>query len=90
MPRIRNWKDLKFLRPSEHSTYQHIDGLFSSSIDWKLIEAHYDDMLRVVMSIKAGRIHPSTILNKLSTYSKKNKLYQAFRELGCVFVPSFY
>lgn len=25
---------------------------------------------------------PSTILNKLNTYSKKNKLYQAFRELG--------
>ncbi|MED0673703.1 Tn3 family transposase [Aneurinibacillus aneurinilyticus] len=83
MPRIRNWKDLKFLRPSEHSTYQHIDELFSSSIDWKLIEDHYEDMLRVVMSIKAGRIHPSTILNKLGTYSKKNKLYQAFRELGC-------
>ncbi|MEK4282532.1 MULTISPECIES: Tn3 family transposase [unclassified Cytobacillus] len=83
MPRIRNWKDLKFLRPSEHSTYQHIDELFSSSIDWKLIEDHYEDMLRVVMSIKAGRIHPSTILNKLSTYSKRNKLYQAFRELGC-------
>nr|WP_242491319.1 transposase [Bacillus cereus] len=29
-----------------------------------------------------GRIHPSTILNKLNIYSKKNKLYQAFRELG--------
>ncbi|MCS0824829.1 Tn3 family transposase [Cytobacillus firmus] len=89
MPRIRNWKDLKFLRPSEHSTYQHIDELFSSSIDWKLIEDHYEDMLRVVMSIKAGRIHPSTILNKLSTYSKKNKLYQAFRELGCAIRTMF-
>ncbi|EEM13645.1 Tn5044 transposase [Bacillus pseudomycoides DSM 12442] len=47
-----------------------------------MIENHYKDMLRVVMSIKMGRIHPSTILNKLNTYSKKNKLYQAFRELG--------
>ena len=82
MPRIRNWKDLKFLRPSKESTYQHIDGLFSHSIDWNLIGNHYKDMLRVVMSIKMGRIHPSTILNKLNTYSKKNKLYQAFRELG--------
>jgi TnpA family transposase len=83
MPRIRNWKNLKLLRPSKQSAYQHIDELFSGSIDWKLIEDHYEDLLRVVMSIKAGRIHPSTILNKLSTYSKKNKLYQAFRELGC-------
>ncbi|MGH0758452.1 Tn3 family transposase [Bacillus cereus] len=82
MPRIRNWKDLKFLRPHKESTYKHIDGLFSQSVDWSLIENHYEDMLRVVMSIKMGRIHPSTILNKLNTYSKKNKLYQAFRELG--------
>ncbi|WP_141558555.1 Tn3 family transposase, partial [Bacillus thuringiensis] len=82
MPRIRNWKDLKFLRPDKESTYKHIDGLFSQSVDWNLIENYYEDMLRVVMSIKMGRIHPSTILNKLNTYSKKNKLYQAFRELG--------
>ena len=48
-----------------------------------MIEEHYEDMLRVVMSIKARRINLSTILNKLSAYSKKNKLYQSFRELGC-------
>ncbi|MBF0307363.1 MAG: Tn3 family transposase, partial [Alphaproteobacteria bacterium] len=31
-----------------------------------------------------GRIRPSTILSRLSTYSRKNKLYFAFRELGRV------
>ncbi|MCI0768538.1 transposase, partial [Bacillus sp. TL12] len=41
-----------------------IDKLF----DWKVIEDHYEDMLRVVISIRTGRIHPSTILNKLSVY----------------------
>lgn len=39
-------------------------------------------MLRVALSIKAGRITAFTILRKLSTYSRKNRLYQAFRELG--------
>ena len=39
-------------------------------------------MLRVALSIKAGRITPSTLLRKLGTYSKKNRLYGAFRELG--------
>ena len=42
------------------------------------------DMLRVALSIKAGTIMPSTILRRLSTYSRKNKLYFAFRELGRV------
>lgn len=41
-------------------------------------------MLRVVMSIQHGKIKASTILKKLCTKSKKNRLHQAFRELGRV------
>ena len=82
MPRIRNWKDLKLFRPSKNARYVHIDELFSEAIDWKIIEKHLPDMLRVILSIKAGRISASTLLRKLSTYSRKNKLYVAMRELG--------
>ena len=39
-------------------------------------------MLRVVLSIRAGRLLPSAILRRLATYSRKNRLYFAFRELG--------
>jgi hypothetical protein len=46
-------------------------------------------MLRVALSIKAGKITPSTILRKLGTYSRKNKLYQAFQELGRVIRTHF-
>ena len=47
------------------------------------------DMLRVVISIKAGKIAPSTILRRLGTASRKNKLYYAFRELGRVVRTQF-
>jgi len=83
-PRIRNWKDLIFYRPNKNETYKHIDSLFSEAIDWDLIETHVKDMLQVVLSIKAGKISSAVLLRKLGTYSKKNKLYQAFRELGRV------
>jgi TnpA family transposase len=89
MPRIRNWKDLKLYRPDKNGAYTHIDTLFSDTVDWKLIQTHLPDMLRVVLSIKAGRITASTLLRKLGTYSKKNRLYQAFRELGCVIRTEF-
>ena len=36
------------------------------------------------MSIQSGKIKASTILKKLRSNSKKNKLHQAFRELGRV------
>lgn len=82
MPRIRHWKHLKLYRPSPEAVFTHLDALFSATIDWSLLQKHWPDMLRVVLSIKAGRITPSMLLRKLGTYSRKNRLYQAFRELG--------
>ena len=82
MPRIRNWQDLTLCRPDKQVRYDHIDELFTDVIDWKLIETHLPDMMRVVLSIKAGKFTASTILRKLGTFSRKNKLYQAFSELG--------
>jgi TnpA family transposase len=89
MPRIRNWKNIDLCRPDRKDRYEHIDSLFSDSIDWTLIETHFPDMLRVVLSIKAGRISASTILRRLGTYSRKNRLYQAFCELGRVIRTGF-
>ena len=53
------------------------------------LNSHLPDMLRVVLSIRAGRISASTILRRLGTYSRKNRLYQAFRELGRVVRTGF-
>lgn len=82
MPRIRNWQELDFCRPDPLTRYQYIDDLFGEAVDWSLIEKHWQDLMRVVLSIKAGKVLPSTLLRKLNNYSHKNKLYQAMRELG--------
>jgi len=84
MPRIRNWKDVKMFRADKKLTYKNIDSLFSGTIDWSLIEKHWDDMMQVVISIKKGKMSSSKLLKRLSTYSKKNRLYQAFQEFGYV------
>ncbi len=83
-PRIRNWKGLNLFRPHPESRYEHIDCLFTKRVDWELIETMLPEMLRVAVSIGAGKIKPSTVLRRLATYSRKNKLYFAFRELGYV------
>jgi TnpA family transposase len=89
MPRIRHWKDLTLYRPDNASHYAHIDALFTDTVDWDLIRTHVPDMLRVAVSIRAGRITASTILRRLGTYSRKNRLYLAFRELGRVVRTGF-
>ncbi len=40
--------------------------------------------MQVVLSIESGQISSDMLLRKLGNYSRKNKLYQAFRELGRV------
>ena len=92
MPRIRNWKHLNLYVPSDSfalAQIEHIRELFSGTIDWTLIKTHLPDMLRVAISISQGRLRSSTILRKLGTYSRKNKLYWAFCELGRVVRTAF-
>jgi TnpA family transposase len=62
MPRIRNWKDLRFYRPAPHVHYQHIDSLFTEVIDWEIIETYWQDLMQVSLSIYMGRLsvaHPA-------------------------------
>ncbi len=89
MPRIRGIKDLVFHRPDGSKKFTHIDRLFSDDINWQMIETHLPDMLRVAVSIKLGKISASAILRRLGTYSRKNKLYFAFKELGKVIRTMF-
>jgi len=84
MPRIRNWKDLTFFRPGKNAHYQHIDTLFTDTIDWDLIETHWQDLMQVALSIKAGKISSSMLLRKLGHHSRKNRLFLASQELGRV------
>ncbi|MEC5384040.1 Tn3 family transposase, partial [Aurantimonas sp. C2-6-R+9] len=84
MPRMRTWADVAFYRPSGSTRYRHIDPLFTREIDWPLIETHWQDMMQVVLSIQAGLVTPSMLLRKLGSRNRKNRLYQAFRELGRV------
>ena len=85
MPRIKNFKHLYYYRPSNKDYYDNIDEIFTDKpIDWDLIDTHYHDMLRVAISIFKGKVKASTILQKLCSKSRKNKLYFAFRELGRV------
>jgi TnpA family transposase len=74
MLRIRNCKNLTIYRQDKQTVFTHIASLFSGMIDWDLIRTHLPDMLRVALSMTAGRITPSILLRKVGTYRKKNRL----------------
>jgi len=84
MPRMRTWNDVTLYRVDRSATYAHIDRLLTQVVDWDLIERHWQDMMQVVLSIQAGKVLPSMLLQKLGVYSRQNHLYKAFSELGRV------
>lgn len=84
MPRIRNWKDLKFYRPDKTTRFKHIDRLFTDTVDWEVIQENWQQLMQVAISIKAGRIASPTLLRKLSNEGRHNRLFAAARELGRV------
>jgi len=84
MPRMRTWNDVTFYRVDHSTTYQHIDRLLTQVVDGNLIERYWQDMLQVVLSIQAGKVLPSMLLQRLGVYSRQNTLYKAFSEVGRV------
>src|SRR5439155_4490618 len=84
MPRMRTWNDVALYRVDRSATYAHIDRLLTQVVDWDLIERHWQDMMQVVLSIQAGTVLPSMLLQKLGVYSRHSSLYKAFSELGRV------
>lgn len=84
MPRIRNWKDLKFYKADKNVHYKHIDRIFTDVINWQLIQDHWKDLLQIAISIQVGRIASPLLLRKLSNESRHNRVFAAARELGRV------
>ncbi|MEV4250053.1 Tn3 family transposase [Streptosporangium canum] len=86
MPRIRNFKDLIFFRADSRLDYPHIDALFGDRgrgvVDWELIERHWRDLMQVAISISANRRSSATLMRRLRSNSRKNRIYKAFREVG--------
>ena len=54
-----------------------------------MIAENFDEMLKVAVSIKTGKLPPSTILRRLGLYNRRNRLNRAFHELGRVVRTEF-
>jgi TnpA family transposase len=83
-PRLANFKDLVLYGFSAKKTYQNkgYDIIPEKTIKTKLIKTYWDDILRIMVSIKLKKVTASQLLKRLSSYAKENPLYAALREFG--------
>jgi TnpA family transposase len=81
-PRIRDLGDTKLYIPKGDSMYDALKLMIGGTINIKHIRAHWDDILRLVTSIKQGTVTASLMLRKLGSYPRQNGLAISLRELG--------
>jgi TnpA family transposase len=64
------------------SRYPELKGMMGKRIKVPLIRDHWNDIIRLVASLKAGIVAPSVMLKKLAAYERQNQLDLALQEAG--------
>jgi TnpA family transposase len=81
-PRIRDLADKRLYVPGKPSQWATLTPLIGGSLNLKLIEAQFSEILRLAASIRQGTVTASLILRKLGAYPRQNSLALALREVG--------
>ena len=81
-PRIRDLKEKRLYTIPGVIVPAELAPLVAGHINMKAIHDHWQDIPRLVMSIKTGTVTASVILRKLAAYPRQNGLALALRELG--------
>lgn len=83
-PRIREFQDKK-LYPMPDMAVPDLKNYVlkvGKPVNLRLIEQHWDQILRLVVSLKLKHVTASSVLRRLNSYSQKHPVYQSLRELG--------
>ncbi len=94
-PRIKNFKSqIKYtFRDNPKGTYEKMGfkvvPTASSYIDPRIVTEQWDNVLRLLVTIKLREITASIILKRLSSYSKQHPLYRALKQVGRIFKTYF-
>lgn len=80
-PRIKDLPEQRLWRlPGE--AYRNIENVFSGKINVELIGESWDEIIRLIASIKCGEVRASLIVSKVGAAGHRNKLYRGLQELG--------
>ena len=81
-PRLRDFPDRKLACIEALTTYPGLQSLFGRRIKVDVIREHWNEVVQLVASLKAGTVAPSVMLKKLAAYERQNQLDLALQEMG--------
>ena len=81
-PRLRDLSERKLYLPAKFEVPQSIDLVTVKRVSLKAIRTGWDELLRIVASIRLGRISAELALRYLSSAAKGDPAYEAAENLG--------
>jgi TnpA family transposase len=81
-PRLRDFPDRRLACVEPIAVYKDLLPILGRRIKADVIREHWDEILRLVASLRAGTVLPSAMLKRLAAYQRQNKLDLALQELG--------
>ena len=81
-PRLRDLKDRKLYAFRGQAIPDALGAMVGGTIDVDHLAAHWDEALRLAVSVGSGHASASGMLQRLSAYPRQNGLAVALREIG--------
>ncbi len=81
-PRIKDLPEQRLWRLAGEESYPHIQSALAGKLNVQLIRESWEEMLRLVASIKGGEVRASLMVGKLAAASHRNKVFRGLQELG--------
>jgi len=83
-PRLRDFPDRRLASFEPTSHYPSLKSIMGKRVKIDVIREHWNDVVRLIASLKAGTVLPSAMLRKLAAYERQNQLDLALQEIGRV------
>ncbi len=81
-PRIRDLKDRRLHVFPEAKAPSCLEPIIAGTVNVEHIKVHWDELLRLGVSIRSGTSSASAMLKRLSAYPRQNGLAVALRDIG--------
>ena len=81
-PRIRDLSDHRLFCFEKSADYGGLKPLIGGRIHVKTVRQHWDDVVRLIASLRQGTVSPSLLVSKLAGHPRQNHLFVVLREIG--------
>ncbi len=83
-PRIRDLSDHRMFSFEKPAQYESIQPLLGGRIHERTIRQNWDEVARLIASVREGTVSPSLLVGKLAGLPRQNHLFVTLREIGRV------